>query len=133
MSYRIAFLKHSSVVYHFYIRFRFILCLKLIYFNNSVLHARIICYLSQLLQNFNDIMIYFIYYYYRRNPKYTFNIGTIGSFSRMILNSKHYPRNEPCHYKTNIVRLRPAWIQTSLRIRAVLSGSMLFAFKLYNK
>jgi hypothetical protein len=26
---------------------------------------------------------------------------------------------EPCHNKTNIVRLRPAWIQTSLRIRAV--------------
>jgi hypothetical protein len=26
---------------------------------------------------------------------------------------------EPCHDKTNIVRLRPAWIQTSLRIRAV--------------
>jgi hypothetical protein len=35
--------------------------------------------------------------------------------------------NEPCHDKTNIVRLRPAWIQTSLRIRAVWSGSMLFA------
>jgi hypothetical protein len=27
--------------------------------------------------------------------------------------------NEPRHDKTNIVRLRPAWIQTSLRIRAV--------------
>jgi hypothetical protein len=26
---------------------------------------------------------------------------------------------EPCHDKTNIMRLRPAWIQTSLRIRAV--------------
>jgi hypothetical protein len=35
--------------------------------------------------------------------------------------------NEPCHDKTNIMRLRPAWIQTSLRIRAVWSGSMLFA------
>jgi hypothetical protein len=34
---------------------------------------------------------------------------------------------EPCHDKTNIVRLRPALIQTSLRIRAVWSGSMLFA------
>jgi hypothetical protein len=34
---------------------------------------------------------------------------------------------EPCHDKTNIVRLRPAWIQTSLRICAVWSGSMLFA------
>jgi hypothetical protein len=32
-----------------------------------------------------------------------------------------------CGNKTNIVRLRPAWIQTSLRIRAVWSGSMLFA------
>jgi hypothetical protein len=28
-------------------------------------------------------------------------------------------RNEPRHDKTNIVRLRPAWIQASLRIRAV--------------
>jgi hypothetical protein len=26
---------------------------------------------------------------------------------------------EPRHDKTNIMRLRPAWIQTSLRIRAV--------------
>jgi hypothetical protein len=31
------------------------------------------------------------------------------------------------HDKTNIVRLQPAWIQTSLRVRAVWSGSMLFA------
>jgi hypothetical protein len=28
-------------------------------------------------------------------------------------------KNEPRHGKTNIVRLRPAWIQTILRIRAV--------------
>jgi hypothetical protein len=34
---------------------------------------------------------------------------------------------EPCHDKTNIVGLRPTWIQTSLRLRAVWSGSMLFA------
>jgi hypothetical protein len=27
--------------------------------------------------------------------------------------------NEPHHDKTNIVGLRPAWIQTSLRIHAV--------------
>jgi hypothetical protein len=33
---------------------------------------------------------------------------------------------EPCHDKTNIMRLRPACIQTSLRVRAVWSGSMLF-------
>jgi hypothetical protein len=26
---------------------------------------------------------------------------------------------EPRHDKTNVMRLRPAWIQTSLRIRAV--------------
>ena len=32
---------------------------------------------------------------------------------------------EPRHEKTNNVRLRPAWIQMSLRIRAVSSGSML--------
>ncbi|XP_045191227.2 uncharacterized protein LOC123548063 [Mercenaria mercenaria] len=38
---------------------------------------------------------------------------------------------EPRHEKISIVRLRPAWIQTSLRIRAVWSGSMLFAFKAY--
>jgi hypothetical protein len=35
--------------------------------------------------------------------------------------------NEPHHNKTNIMRLRPAWIQTSLRYRAVRSESMLFA------
>jgi hypothetical protein len=40
---------------------------------------------------------------------------------------------EPRHDKTNIVRLRQAWIQTSLRIRAVWSGSMLFAYQLYYK
>jgi hypothetical protein len=34
---------------------------------------------------------------------------------------------EPHHDKTNIMGLWPAWIQTSLRIRTVLSGSMLFA------
>jgi hypothetical protein len=34
---------------------------------------------------------------------------------------------EARHDKTNIVRLRSAWIQTSLCIRAVWSGSMLFA------
>jgi hypothetical protein len=34
---------------------------------------------------------------------------------------------EPHHDKTNVMRLRPAWIQPSLRVRAVLSGSMLFA------
>jgi hypothetical protein len=31
------------------------------------------------------------------------------------------------------VGLRPAWIQTSLRIRAVWSGSMLFAYQPFNK
>jgi hypothetical protein len=34
---------------------------------------------------------------------------------------------EPRPDKTNIMGLQPAWIQTSLRIRAVWSGSMLFA------
>jgi hypothetical protein len=38
---------------------------------------------------------------------------------------------EPRHDKTNIVRLRPAWIQTSLRIPAVWSGSMLFAISFF--
>jgi hypothetical protein len=41
--------------------------------------------------------------------------------------------NEPHHDKTNIMGLRPAWIQISLCIRAVWSGSMLFAYKPYNK
>jgi hypothetical protein len=41
--------------------------------------------------------------------------------------------NEPCHDKTNIMGLRPAWIQTSLRIRAVCSGFMLLAYKPYSK
>jgi hypothetical protein len=34
---------------------------------------------------------------------------------------------EPCHDETNIMGSRPAWIQISLRIRAVWSVSMLFA------
>jgi hypothetical protein len=38
---------------------------------------------------------------------------------------------EPGHDKTNIMGLRPAWIQTRLRICAVWSGSMLFAYQLY--
>jgi hypothetical protein len=38
---------------------------------------------------------------------------------------------KPCHDKTNIMGLRPAWIQTSLRIRAVWSGSMLFAISFF--
>jgi hypothetical protein len=46
----------------------------------------------------------------------------------------YYPKvNEPCHDKTNIMGLRPAWIQTSLRIHAVWSESMLFAYQLYYK
>jgi hypothetical protein len=42
-------------------------------------------------------------------------------FSSLILffNGEVEELNEPCHDKTNIVLLRPAWIQTSLRIRAV--------------
>jgi hypothetical protein len=32
---------------------------------------------------------------------------------------KTLKQNEPRHDKTNIMCLRPAWIQTSLRIRAV--------------
>jgi hypothetical protein len=40
---------------------------------------------------------------------------------------------EPRHDKTNIVGLRPPWIQTSLRIRAVTSGYMLFVYQLYYK
>jgi hypothetical protein len=34
---------------------------------------------------------------------------------------------EPRYDKTNIMGLRPTWIQTSLRVRAVWSGSMLSA------
>jgi hypothetical protein len=43
--------------------------------------------------------------------------------------------NEPRHDKTNIMGLQPAWIQTSLRIRAVWSGSTLFAisFSTFNR
>jgi hypothetical protein len=36
-----------------------------------------------------------------------------------IKNKNLTTTNEPRHNKTNIVGLRPAWIQTSLRIRAV--------------
>jgi hypothetical protein len=35
------------------------------------------------------------------------------------LNSRKYLTFEPRHDKTNVMRLRPAWIQTSLRICAV--------------
>jgi 1-acyl-sn-glycerol-3-phosphate acyltransferase len=41
----------------------------------------------------------------------SFKLGTIISLTLR--------KNEPRHDKTNIVRLRPAWIQTSLGIRAV--------------
>jgi hypothetical protein len=37
----------------------------------------------------------------------------------LMKNNNKVSKNEPRHDKTNIVRLRPAWIQTSLRIRAV--------------
>jgi hypothetical protein len=37
---------------------------------------------------------------------------------------------EPRHNKTNIVQLRPAWIQTSLRIRAVRLPTLLQVEKL---
>jgi hypothetical protein len=43
------------------------------------------------------------------------NILAISFVSYVELNSLFEPR----HDKTNIVRLLPAWIQTSLRIRAV--------------
>jgi hypothetical protein len=43
--------------------------------------------------------------------------------SNSLLEVEQYKRKitkyEPRHDKTNIVGLRPAWIQTSLRIRAV--------------
>jgi hypothetical protein len=52
---------------------------------------------------------------------------------RQDLNLQRWGKNEPRHDKTNLVHLRPAWIQTSLRIRAVWSGSMLFAYQLCNK
>jgi hypothetical protein len=45
-----------------------------------------------------------------------------GLEQRCCLKKKIELRND----KTNIMGLRPAWIQTSLRIRAVWSGSMLF-------
>jgi hypothetical protein len=46
------------------------------------------------------------------------------------LKSLLYKPNEPCHDKTNIMALWPAWFQISLRIRAFWSGSMLFAYQL---
>jgi hypothetical protein len=48
-----------------------------------------------------------------------------------FLHNLHKPHYEcifePRHDKTNVMRLRPAWIQTSLPISAVWLGSMLFA------
>jgi hypothetical protein len=41
----------------------------------------------------------------------------VSSAQRLLL--EHFTVNEPRHDNTNIVRLRQAWIQTSLRIRAV--------------
>jgi hypothetical protein len=38
---------------------------------------------------------------------------------RCKLEKVKYNKYEPRHDKTNVMRLRPAWIQTSLRIRAV--------------
>jgi hypothetical protein len=37
----------------------------------------------------------------------------------MNVTTKRNNENEPRHDKTNIMGLRPAWIQTSLRIREV--------------
>ncbi|XP_045172278.2 uncharacterized protein LOC123534211 [Mercenaria mercenaria] len=45
---------------------------------------------------------------------------------RITKSRSNYTLHEPHHEKTTIKRLRPAWIQTNLRIRAVWSGSMLF-------
>jgi hypothetical protein len=72
------------------------------------------------------------------------HLGQMYKFQSGISNSKtHWDTltfhhittmiNEPRHDKTNIMGLRPERIQTSLRIRAVWSGSMLFAYKPYNK
>jgi hypothetical protein len=38
--------------------------------------------------------------------------------THLTITDKQLNKNEPRHDKTNIVRLQPAWIQTSLRIRA---------------
>jgi hypothetical protein len=40
---------------------------------------------------------------------------------------------EPRHDKTNVMRLRPAWIQTSLPIRAGWLGSMLITYQPFDK
>jgi hypothetical protein len=50
------------------------------------------------------------------------------SMSCFLYNRLLYRIYEPCHDKTNIMGLRPVWIPTSLRIRAVWSGSMLLSF-----
>jgi hypothetical protein len=68
-------------------------------------------------------------------PKKTVPV-TSPSFTWIMLHNLYMKtRNifEPSHDKTNIVRLPPAWIQTSLRIRAVWSGSILFTHQLYYK
>jgi hypothetical protein len=54
-------------------------------------------------------------------------------FKSISYNSLSWIEFEPSQDKTNIVDLRPAWIQTSLHIHAVWSGSMLFAYQLYYK
>jgi hypothetical protein len=61
------------------------------------------------------------------------DISVYGLIVLIMLDTSYLETNEPRHDKTNIMGLRPAWIQTSLRIRAIWSGSMLFAYKLYNK
>jgi hypothetical protein len=57
----------------------------------------------------------------------------IARIEHFVLWGSQLEISKPRHDQTNIMGLRPALIQTSLRIRAVWSGSMLFAYKLYNK
>jgi hypothetical protein len=51
---------------------------------------------------------------------YAVSIEQTGKYFQIMFNlMQHTCIYEPRHDKTNIVRLRPAWIQTSLRIRVV--------------
>jgi hypothetical protein len=66
---------------------------------------------------------------FRKRSNYVFSFSNTSYTNNIVVSFVNVRgfKNELCHDKTNIMGLRPAWIQTSLRIRAVRSGSILFA------
>jgi hypothetical protein len=89
-----------------------------------------IIYRCSVISPWHPFFFKFSYSYFLHNGFISLCI----SITTNIMTTRNvYYIYEPCHDKTEIVRLRPAWIQTSLRIRAVWSGFMLFTYQLYYK